>query len=103
VEVPNAYNQTFNVGADQPFTVNQLARAVSDAMGADLRIQYLPARLEVKHAYSSHEKVAEILAYRATTSLEEGIARMAEWVKLRGARQSQPFGALDIERQLPST
>lgn len=102
VEVPGAYNETFNVGADQPFTVNQLARAVSDAMGADVKIQYLPARLEVKHAYSSHEKVAEILGYRATTSLEEGIARMAEWVKLRGARQSQPFGALDIERQLPS-
>lgn len=101
VEVPAAYNQVFNVGADEPYTVNQLARAICRAMGAEFRPQYLPARNEVKHAYSTHEKVARIFQYRPRFTLEQGLARMADWVRQVGARQSKPFGALDIEKNLP--
>ena len=101
VEVPGACNQTFNVGADQPYTVNQLARAVCAAMGADAALQHLPARNEVKHAYASHDKVAGIFQYRPQFSLEAGLARMVAWVKKTGARQSRKFGALDIAKNLP--
>jgi UDP-glucose 4-epimerase len=101
VEVPGACNQTFNVGADQPYTVNQLARAVCAAMGASVDIQQLPARNEVKHAYASHDKVAQIFQYRPQFSLEDGLIRMVAWVKKSGARQSKKFGALDISKNLP--
>lgn len=101
VEVPAAYNELFNVGADHPYSVNQLARAVCAAMGAEFRPQYLPARNEVKHAYSAHTKAARVFGYVARYSLEEGIQRMASWVKKVGARQSKSFGRLDIEKNLP--
>ena len=101
VEVPGACNQTFNVGADQPYTVNQLARAVCAAMGASADIQQLPARNEVKHAYASHDKVAQIFQYRPQFSLEDGLTRMVAWVKKSGVRQSKKFGALDISKNLP--
>jgi len=101
VEVPAAYNETFNVGADQPYTVNELARAVCRAMGAEFQPQYLSARNEVKHAYSTHEKAARIFGSHPPFSLEEGLGRMAAWVKEAGARTSKSFGPLDIERNLP--
>ncbi len=101
VEVPEACNQTFNVGADQPYTVNQLARAVCAAMGAEADLEYLPARSEVKHAYAAHDKAARIFRHQPQFSLEAGLARMAAWVKKTGARQSNKFGALDISRNLP--
>jgi len=101
ISVPAAYNEVFNVGADQPFAVNKLARVVCHAMGAEFRPQYLPARSEVKHAYSTHSKAERVFGSRPRHSLEEGIGRMAEWVKKVGVRQSKSFGELDITRNLP--
>ena len=101
VQTPDACNQVFNVGADQPYTVNELAQAVCKAMGAKFNPQYLPARSEVKHAYSSHDKVARVFGCKPRYSLDDGIGRMAAWVKKAGARQSQTFGALDIGKGLP--
>jgi UDP-glucose 4-epimerase len=34
IEFPEASNQIFNVGADTPYTVNELAEVVAGAMGA---------------------------------------------------------------------
>jgi UDP-glucose 4-epimerase len=70
-------------------------------MGAEFRPQYLPARSEVKHAYSTHSKAERVFGSRPRHSLEEGIGRMAEWVKKVGVRQSKSFGELDITRNLP--
>ena len=101
VEIPAAYNRVFNVGADQPYSVKQLAHAVCRAMGATFNPQYLPARNEVQHAYSTHANVARVFGNPARVTLEEGIGQMAQWVKRTGARQSQSFGKLDIEKNLP--
>jgi UDP-glucose 4-epimerase len=101
VEVPAAYNQVFNVGADQPYTVNEVAREVCKAMDVEFRPQYLPARNEVMHAYSSHDKVARVFGYKPRYSLADGIIRMAVWVKKVGARESKRFGRLDISKNLP--
>ena len=101
VAVPDAYNEVFNVGADQPYSVNELARVICQAMGAEFRPHYLPARNEVVHAYSSHEKVARVFGYKPRFTLEDGIGRMAAWVKQFGARHSKSFGTLDITKNLP--
>src|SRR5712692_2205357 len=44
---PGALNQVFNVGADVPYTVNELAKVVADAMGLPLKILHLDPRKEV--------------------------------------------------------
>src|SRR5580704_13161322 len=54
---PASYNQVFNVGADKPYSVNELATVVIKAMGSKSEIKHLEARNEVVHAYSAHEKV----------------------------------------------
>lgn len=101
IQIPQAYNQIFNIGADQPYTVNQLATAVARAMGVEPDIVHMPARNEVMHAYSSHDKVRRIFGERKLVTLEEGLGRMAEWVKLHGARTSQKFGNIEVEKNFP--
>src|SRR4051812_2319360 len=88
VNVPGAVDETFNVGADVPFTVNQLARSVAQAMEADLRVEHLPPRNEVKIAFSDHSKAEQVFGHRNKTPLDEGIRHMARWVKDHGARES---------------
>ncbi|MEN4012620.1 MAG: NAD-dependent epimerase/dehydratase family protein [Bellilinea sp.] len=101
-ETPAAYNQTFNIGADQPYSVLQLARAVARAMSTEANIIYLPPRNEVKDAYSSHQKIERVFGKQSSTSLEEGLARMAAWVEQHGSRESQKFGHIEIRKSLPA-
>ena len=101
VEVPAAYNQVFNVGADEPYSVNTLAEVVARAMGAEANIVHLEARNEVQHAFSSHEKIRQVFGAANPVTLEEGVRRMADWAKETGPRQSGRFGEIEILRNLP--
>jgi UDP-glucose 4-epimerase len=99
---PTAYGEVFNVGGDTPYTVNHLIRVTSEAFGVTPQVNYLPARNEVKHAYSSHDKVREILDVPPPIPLEDGIARMATWVKRVGSRRTRDFANIEIARGLPA-
>jgi UDP-glucose 4-epimerase len=101
VNVPEAYNQVFNIGADTPCSVKDLADVVQRVMGKFSGIRYLNAREEVLHAYSDHSKAAQILGAIPTITLEDGIARMAKWAWASGPRSSAKFKAIEIEEKLP--
>jgi UDP-glucose 4-epimerase len=101
IDTPAAYNQVFNVGADQPYTVNELAEAVACAMGVEPNIAHMPARNEVMNAYSSHDKVQQIFGERMPYSLEEGLRRMAAWVAQHGARTSKKFEGVEVTKNFP--
>jgi len=102
IERRASYNQIFNVGADKPYTVNELASVVSKAMGATAQVKHLEARNEVVHAYSAHDKVRKHFGdLIKNVSLEDGVARMAAWAKKAGARQGKPFEGIEIPKNLP--
>lgn len=101
VETPGAYNQVFNIGADQPYSVNELAECVAEAMGVKPDLVHLPARNEVADAYSSHEKIRQVFGNRPLHSLDEGLDRMAAWVKSHGARHSRDFEGIEVTKNFP--
>jgi UDP-glucose 4-epimerase len=101
IDVPAALNQVFNVGADEPTTVSDLARLVARAMGKEARIRYLDARQEVLHAVADHSKVAEVFGRRARCALEQGLARMAEWALRVGPREPSRRADIEVARNLP--
>jgi UDP-glucose 4-epimerase len=101
IEEPAAYNQIFNIGADQPYTVNELAAAVAKAMDVEPNVIYLPARNEVLNAYSSHEKVRNVFGQKKLHTLEDGLCNMASWVKQHGSRTSKKFEEIEIEKNFP--
>jgi UDP-glucose 4-epimerase len=101
IEVRGAYNQIFNIGADQPYSVNELASATARAMGVEPNVVHLPARNEVLNAYSSHEKVRRVFGQRKLHHLDEGLCRMAEWVRQHGARSSQKFKDVEVTKNFP--
>jgi len=102
VEIPGSYNQVFNIGADQPYSIKELANYVALAMGVKPQIVHMPPRNEVVDAYSSHDKERRVFGDRELCSLEEGLQRMATWVKLHGARQSQKFENVEVTKNFPA-
>ena len=99
--VSAAYNQIYNIGADIPYSVLELTNEVACAFGVERRVIHHPARNEVVHAFSSHEKVASCFEMKAAVSLKEGIRRMAEWAKTTGPIQPIIFKNIEIRRNLP--
>jgi UDP-glucose 4-epimerase len=101
VGVPSARNRIFNVGADVPYTVNDLARIVAGSMGRDCKVLLLDPRNEVKVAFSDHSLAESVFGSRPKVSLEEGIQSMAAWVRDHGARESSIFEDIEIAKNLP--
>jgi UDP-glucose 4-epimerase len=101
VHVLEAYNEVFNIGADRPYTVQELAHVVASAFGVEPNINHLPARNEVLHAYASHEKASRLLGAAPTVELKDGVRRMAAWARRVGSRTGKPFGAIELDRNLP--
>lgn len=101
VDVPAAHNQIFNVGADVPHTVNELAQVVAEAIGKPCEVNHLDARNEVKIAFSDHSKAERAFGKRTKTSLVEGVHAMAAWVREHGARESNIFEGIEVSRNMP--
>lgn len=101
INIDEAKNQIFNVGADKEYSVNELAQAVSDAMDSELEIKHVEARNEVVHAWADHSKFNNVLKPIRQTSLEEGIKKMAEWAKKNGVQKTSIFKNIEITENLP--
>jgi UDP-glucose 4-epimerase len=102
IEVPGAANEVFNVGADTPHTVLDLAHAVARAFDvSDPEIEFLPAREEVVHAFSDHAKLHRVFGREETVQLEEGLRRMSDWAREIGVREPVRFESVEVLRNLP--
>lgn len=101
--IPGARNEIFNIGADQPYSVNELAAQVSRCMDwPDHPRKHLPARNEVLDAYSDHSKAKAIFGLGPQTPLHEGLERMAAWAKTVTLKPLRGFADIEIERNMPA-
>jgi UDP-glucose 4-epimerase len=103
IDSRDGWNEVFNIGADDPCTLSDLAVRVAAAMGVEPHVTYLPVRFEVHDAHASHEKIRRLFGRRQPTSLDAGLKAMAAWVREQGARSSAPFGAIEIAKNLPDS
>jgi len=102
VEKEEAYNEIFNIGADEPYTVKELATIVCEEFDVPEALKFLEARNEVEHAYSSHEKVHSMFGSMIQNiELRDGIRRMVADARAKGPRQGDKFGHIEIEKNMP--
>ena len=78
INIPAAYNQVFNIGADKNYTVKELAETIMEVMGKSGQLRFLPARNEVVDAYSDHSKAKKIFNINDSefTILKDGVSKM---------------------------
>lgn len=99
---PEAVGQVFNVGPDKDtVTINELATLLADMMDFDLQPIYVPDRpQEVKIALSSADKARKYLDYETSTSLQDGLREMIDWISARGVREFNYELPIEIESDL---
>lgn len=103
VHVDRAYNQVFNIGGDNYYTIKELAETIMKVMGSKGVLRHVEQRKEVVHAYASHEKIraAFDINTKDFISLEKGVEKMANWVNDHGARATTKFSNIEITENLP--
>lgn len=101
VNIKESENEIFNIGADQEYTILQLAETVQASMGINTPILHLDPRNEVVHAHADHSKAKQVFNFQHFTTLEDGVQKMANWAKSVGARESEKFKNIEILEKLP--
>jgi UDP-glucose 4-epimerase len=103
VNIPKAYNEVFNIGGDNEYSVNELATEVMKTLKMEQPLRHLEARNEVLHAYSDHTKMKTVFAIKDNgfTSLSDGLQKMADWAKKAGVKKSGKFENIEITEKLP--
>jgi UDP-glucuronate 4-epimerase len=72
----------FNLGESETHTLEKLIRLIEEAVGKKADIRLLPDQPgDVPRTFADVTKAKELLGYRPSTSLEEGIRRYVGWVR----------------------
>ncbi len=101
INIKEAKNQVFNVGADEEYTIIELANAVLKSMKTSGEIRHVEARNEVVHAWANHDKFNSILKPNSFTSLPEGLNKMIAWAYKTGTKPASKFENIEIYENLP--
>jgi UDP-glucose 4-epimerase len=102
-DVRASENEVFNIGAETPTSVRELAQIVAAAFHTEAAVCCLEARKEVVHAFSSSDKLQAIFGPQNYVSLEEGIRGMAQWARAKGPRATGLFTGIEVLKNLPSS
>ena len=94
--------EIINIGPDEEFvTINKIAEICSNITGSNLKPEHYPDRpKEVKHATCSSNKARQLLKYKTTTNLREGIKKTFEYIKKRGPKKFNYHIDLEIVNDL---
>lgn len=88
--------ETFNIGADKYFTINEMAQKIKDLNpSGPSNIVYGDKRHEAVHAYCSHDKAKNILDFKDDTNIDTLINQMYKW-----AAQQKPRGIKNMEYEV---
>jgi UDP-glucose 4-epimerase len=76
----DATDEFFNIGIGVKTTIRELVDLLLEITGTDLEPEYLPQeQMFVTHRVGSTDKAEEMLGFRATIPLEEGLRSVVEW------------------------
>ena len=103
---PNITSEIVNIGPDDNFiSINELFKKISNQLQFNQEPVYYSDRPnEVKMANCSADKAKKILDYKKNVSLDESLAKMTEYIKLKGKKNFQYNYELEIiDEKTPKT
>ena len=94
VKAMDVRNEIINLGAEESYSINELARLISKD------VKFVEDRpREVKEAYSTVEKSKKLLGFEDKTSLRDGVKKTIEWAKKQGHKEPKYLPELEIDLQ----
>ena len=98
----DAIGEIINIGPDEELvTINELANIIGRILNFKVEPIYVPERpQEVKVATCSANKARDILRYRTTVNLENGLTKLASWIAENGPKEFYYHVPVEIDSEL---
>jgi dTDP-L-rhamnose 4-epimerase len=100
IDSPAAAGQIFNIGSGHVYTIEQVARMLSEAMGQGHigpEIMDKARAGDVRHCFADIAKARNLLGYRPAQRLETGLPALAEWIRQSTAQDRGEHAKQELE------
>ncbi len=94
--------ETINLGGIKEYSIIEACQELIKITGVDLDPLHLEARHEAKHAWSTWDKSVELLNFKHTVDLDEGLTKMWEWAQKQPNRKRFVWPSYELEKGLYS-
>ena len=87
-EKPEAAYQTFNVGGGKIYTVLEVAKKVTQALGKDRLKPEITGKYragDIRHCFADISHARKVLGFEPKVSLKKGLVDLAEWLSTQSA------------------
>ena len=71
--------QIINLGGVEEISIEEAANTLKSVIGTEDKFRYLEARHEVKHSIPTFQKSIDLLDFKFTTTLRDGLEKMWNW------------------------
>jgi len=90
--------EIINLGGIKEYTINEACNTLLKITKTNLKPLYLEGRHEAKHAWSTWEKSVELLDFKHSIDLEEGLTKMWEWAQTQPNRKRFVWSKYELEK-----
>jgi UDP-glucose 4-epimerase len=97
----NTSKQIINIGGTKFYSINQANQILREVIEGG-EVVYKEERHEAKHCFPTYQKSVDLLDYKDTTTLREGLAKMWEWAQLQPKRETFIWDKYELEKGIYS-
>jgi UDP-glucose 4-epimerase len=98
---PGALGEIFNIGSDEPVTINELAQRVQRLIGRTVETQHIPYELaygpgfeDPRYRVPDISKIRMFVGYRPTKTLDDVLLEVIEYFKRSGQEKKKGTGVI---------
>ena len=95
--LPQASKEIINLGGIEEHTINSANQILKEIIGS-MNTTYHEQRHEVKHSIPTWQKSSNILGFKHTTSLKEGLTKMWEWAQQQPKRERYVWPSYELDK-----
>ncbi len=99
--LPKASREIINLGGIEEYSINEANSILREVMGGG-EVAYKEGRHEVKHSIPTWQKSVDILGFKHTTSLKEGLTEMWKWSQTQPQREQFLWPSYELDKGIYS-
>ena len=97
-----ASKQIINLGGVEEISIKEAANTLRAVIGTKDEFRYLEARHEVKHSIPTFQKSIDLLDFKSTTTLYDGLEQMWDWGKSQPMRERFVWDEYELDKGIYS-
>tara|TARA_B110000908_G_C10259979_1_gene458468 strand:- start:3340 stop:4344 length:1005 start_codon:yes stop_codon:yes gene_type:complete len=97
-----ASKQIINLGGVEEISIKEAANTLRAVIDTKDEFRYLEARHEVKHSIPTFQKSIDLLDFKSTTTLYDGLEQMWDWCKSQPMRERFVWDEYELDKGIYS-